>query len=156
LLAFNDFMIGQKTHVSARYTLRLADKSEVQSSSGVIVSTGAGSTGWLSSAFNMARAVSLFSGERQAPSKAQMRLQWNDPRMIYVVREPFLSKSSGVTMTVGMLNEGAILEIESQMPEGGVIFSDGVEADALSFNSGMVVKISAAKKQTVLVAKSPT
>ncbi len=156
LLAFNDFMIGQKTHVSARYTLRLADRSEVQSSSGVIVSTGAGSTGWLSSAFNMARAVSLFAGERPVPNNSQMRLQWDDPRMIYVVREPFLSKSSGVTMTAGMLNEGAVLEIESQMPDGGVIFSDGVEADALSFNSGMVVKISAAKKQTVLVAKSPT
>lgn len=151
LLAFNEFLVGQKTHVSARYTLRLAERSETQSSSGVLVSTGAGSTGWLSSAFNMARAVSHLAGD-QVRGDA-LHLEWNDRRLVYVVREPFRSRSSGVDMSAGVLGDGAVLEIESQMPEGGVIFSDGVEADALSFNAGMVVRISAAQKQTLLVAK---
>ncbi|MEQ8560239.1 MAG: hypothetical protein RID18_01940 [Cytophagales bacterium] len=54
LLAFNDFYIGAATHVSSRYELTFNGKTENQSSSGLIVSTGAGSTGWLSSIFNMA------------------------------------------------------------------------------------------------------
>src|SRR5947209_4584377 len=58
LLAFNDFYLGRRTHVSARYSLTWRGETERQSSSGVLVSTGAGSTGWLSSARNMAAAVS--------------------------------------------------------------------------------------------------
>src|SRR5262245_4370847 len=64
LLAFNDFYAGQRTHVSSRYSLSWHGDSERQSSSGVLVSTGAGSTGWFSSTQNMARAVSgLLTGE---------------------------------------------------------------------------------------------
>ena len=46
LLALNDLFIGQRTHTSARYTIHYDNREEDQSSSGVIVSTGAGSTGW--------------------------------------------------------------------------------------------------------------
>ena len=52
LLAFNDLFIGASSHVSARYRIRYGDTRENHSSSGIIVSTGAGSTGWLSSIFN--------------------------------------------------------------------------------------------------------
>src|SRR5208283_1198585 len=52
LLAFNDLFIGASTHTSARYNIRLNERKENHSSSGIIVSTGAGSTGWLSSIFN--------------------------------------------------------------------------------------------------------
>lgn len=51
LLAFNDFFVGAHSHVSARYRIETAGKTEVQSSSGIIVSTGAGSTGWLRSVY---------------------------------------------------------------------------------------------------------
>ncbi len=54
MLAFNDLFIGVKSHVSARYQLRVDGREESQSSSGVLVSTGAGSSGWMSSVFNMA------------------------------------------------------------------------------------------------------
>ena len=54
MFAFNDFFVGSQTHVSARYVLHVDVRSEQQSSSGLIVSTGAGSTGWLSSIVNMA------------------------------------------------------------------------------------------------------
>jgi hypothetical protein len=37
------------------------------------------------------------------------------------------------------------------MPSGGVIFSDGVEADALDFNSGAIASIGAAAQRTKLV-----
>ena len=54
LLAFNDLFLGARSHISALYRIACGGASEVQSSSGVLVSTGAGSTGWLSSMFNMA------------------------------------------------------------------------------------------------------
>ncbi|HFC91597.1 MAG TPA: sugar kinase, partial [Leucothrix mucor] len=49
LLAVNDLFIGPKTHTSAYYTLNWNGVSEAQSSSGVIISTGFGSTGWFQS-----------------------------------------------------------------------------------------------------------
>ncbi len=49
MLAVNDLFIGPKSHTSARYVLTLGDRNEHQSSSGIIVSTGLGSTGWLQS-----------------------------------------------------------------------------------------------------------
>src|SRR5262245_57717489 len=39
-MAFNDFLVGPRTHVSARYSLHWHGRSEEQSSSGVLVSTG--------------------------------------------------------------------------------------------------------------------
>jgi hypothetical protein len=38
------------------------------------------------------------------------------------------------------------------MPEGGVIFSDGIEADHVSFNSGVEATIGVAKQTGKLVA----
>ena len=53
----NDLFIGPKTHCSARYLIRSGEASETQSSSGVIVSTGMGSTGWLKSLLTGAAAI---------------------------------------------------------------------------------------------------
>jgi hypothetical protein len=152
LLAFNDFYIGQRTHISSRYSLTWHEQTERQSSSGVLVSTGAGSTGWFSSTQNMARAVSgLLLGDH-APDLPTLRLEWEDPRLAFVVREPFRSRASDVKLTAGLVEEGDELRIESHMPDGGVIFSDGVEADALQFNSGNVATIRAADRKARLVA----
>lgn len=152
LLAFNDFYIGQRTHISSRYSLTWREQSEKQSSSGVLVSTGVGSTGWFSSTQNMARAVSgLLLGEK-APKLPTLRLGWEDPRLVFVVREPFRSRASDVRLTAGMLDPEDELRLESHMPDGGVIFSDGVEADALAFNSGCVATIQTARKKARLVS----
>lgn len=140
LLAFNDFFLGARSHVSARYRLN----GEPQSSSGVIVSTGAGSTGWLSSVFNMVAAIA------RAPVPP-VRMPWEDPRLVFVVREPFASRHSRADTVTGWIEPDGALRIESQMPTGGVIFSDGVEADFLDFNSGAVATISAAPQKAQLV-----
>ena len=47
LSAVNDLFIGPRSHTSARYRIRIGDQAENHSSSGIIVSTGLGSTGWL-------------------------------------------------------------------------------------------------------------
>ncbi len=153
LLAFNDFFLGQRTHVSSRYSVRWRGQTERQSSSGVLVSTGAGSTGWLSSTVNMAAAVSgMLLGEK-APRLPALQLSWDDPRLAFVVREPFRSRASDVKLTAGLLESAEEMSFESHMPEGGVIFSDGVEADALAFNAGTVATVRAADRKALLVAE---
>lgn len=156
LLAFNDFLVGQRTHVSARYSLRWQGRSEEQSSSGVLVSTGAGSTGWLSSVQNMARSVAALlvpqERARRPGAETALRLDWNDPRLVFVVREPFRTRVTGVSLAAGLLEPGQELQIESHMPEGGAIFSDGVESDCLAFNSGAVAVIRASEQRARLVA----
>lgn len=150
LLAFNDLFIGPRSHVSARYRIEVDGKSESQSSSGILISTGAGSTGWLSSVFNMARGVTQLTAG--TPGSA-VRMNWEDPRLLYVVREPFASRHSQVSLIAGLLLEGQEILIESQMPSGGVIFSDGVEEDFLEFNSGAIARIAASAKKARLVWK---
>lgn len=49
LYAVNDFFVGPKSHTSARYEIALSDRKETQSSSGIIISTGLGSTAWMRS-----------------------------------------------------------------------------------------------------------
>jgi hypothetical protein len=148
LLAFNDLFIGAKTHVSARYRIGFGKASEPQSSSGVIVSTGAGSTGWLSSVFNMTAGVAAsFGGKAARP----VRLDWEDRRLAFVVREPFLSRHSQAGVVAGLLPEGEELTLESLMPSGGTIFSDGVEQDYLAFDSGAMARVRVAAQKACLV-----
>lgn len=149
LLAFNDLFIGARSHVSARYRLRTGDQEEAQSSSGVVVSTGAGATGWLSSIFNLARGVTVqWGGVPCAP----MRLGWEDPRLIFVVREPFASRHSGASLVTGVVTEERELVLESRMASEGVIFSDGVEEDFLRFGAGATARIRPARQRAMLVA----
>src|SRR5712675_1566682 len=62
----NDLFIGPKTHCSARYLIRSGETSETQSSSGIIVSTGMGSTGWLKSLLTGAAAITQSAGSALA------------------------------------------------------------------------------------------
>jgi NAD kinase len=144
LLAFNDFFIGAQTHVSARYRIEYDRKTEQHSSSGVLVSTGAGSTGWLSSMFNMA--AGLLGSKTTRPA-----ISWEDPKLMFVVREPFVSKTSSAQIVSGLIQPKTELILTSQMPANGVIFSDGIEADFLQFNSGAVARIRAASQHAKLV-----
>jgi hypothetical protein len=150
LLAFNDLFVGAKTHVSARYRISLPDREEDQSSSGVIVATGAGSTGWLSSVFNMAQGLAEDTGGAFGDRPA---MNWEDPELFFAVREPFLSRMSAAAIVSGKVSTEAPLELESQMSEGGVIFSDGVESDFLEFNSGALATIKPAAQRARLVTR---
>jgi NAD kinase len=151
LYAFNDFFIGARSHISARYTLHYRKKTERHSSSGLIVSTPAGSTGWLSSMFNMARGVARFAGVKGLEPVQPRAIAWEERRLVFVVREPFRSNWSGADLVVGDIGEGDELRIESHMPESGVIFSDGMEADFLEFNSGATAVVKLAEKTTRLL-----
>jgi hypothetical protein len=80
-----------------------------------------------------------------------VRMEWEDPRLMFVVREPFASRHSRASVVAGFVARGQELVLESQMPSGGVIFSDGIEEHFLAFNAGAVARIHAAAQTAHLV-----
>jgi NAD kinase len=149
LLAFNDFFIGISSHSSARYQITFRNQKENHSSSGIIVSTGAGSTGWMSSLFNMANGmIRTFSKEH--PIKYEP-INQEEETLLFVVREPFVSKTSQANITAGRIYFGEQLTVESFMPQKGIIFSDGIQSDFLEFNSGAIAEIGIAREKAILV-----
>src|SRR5580765_4367362 len=114
LSALNEIYLGQPGHQSARYTLGCADGSERQSSSGLIVSTGTGATGWSASIQRV-----------QAPEIALP--EPDDPTLAWFVREAWPSPSTGATLISGLLTDDALtVDVESDTL---VAFGDGIEAD---------------------------
>ena len=151
LYAVNDFFIGQKTHISSRYHIQYGERGENQSSSGIIVSTGLGATGWLKSVVAGAGGiVNALKGEETKLLKLK-DVSWNANYLYFSIREPFLSKNSKVSIVFGRVEENKPLQIVSHMPESGVIFSDGMENDFLAFSSGVAATISVADKKGYLV-----
>ncbi|MCR5387561.1 MAG: sugar kinase [Treponema sp.] len=143
LLAFNDFFIGPASHISARYNIKIGNENENQSSSGIIVSTGAGSTGWLSSVCNQV--------SRMSETETEIDMDWDEDQLFFVVREPFESKHSKANIVSGYIDDAHPLIVESFMPQKGVIFSDGIEKDYLNFNSGAIVKIGLADSKAHII-----
>jgi NAD kinase len=172
LYAVNDLFIGPKTHTSARYQIRSGAANETQSSSGVIVSTGMGSTGWLKSLLTGAAAITQSAvsvlaqpaagdlSAREAPKrdgKTNPRLNlktefaWDADYLFFTVREPFPTRTTSATLVFGRVTPQVPLILESRMAENGVIFSDGIEKDFLEFNSGTQAVIGLAERKGVLV-----
>jgi hypothetical protein len=148
-LAFNDLFIGAATHISARYKLSFNQKTEEHSSSGLIVSTQAGSTGWLSSIFNMAYGITGIFEKNLHPKQPKLK----DNELLFTVREPFKSIRTQAGVTAGIIQNQNRLILESLMPTSGVIFSDGIETDFLKFNSGAIASIGLAPEMANLVIK---
>jgi len=170
LLAVNDIFVGPKSHVSARYTIRCGKARETHSSSGVVISTGMGSTGWLTSLLTGASAVTLSaasigpgsglpndsapnSSPKKQPKPRQMQaaFPWDANYLFFTVREPFPTKTTGATLVFGRVTKEAPLQLESQMAENGVIFSDGIEKDFLEFNSGTQAVVGLAERKGLLI-----
>jgi len=159
LYGVNDLFIGPKTHTSARYFIRHGKAGETHSSSGVIVSTGMGATGWLKSLLTGAGAVASAVGShgKNAPKQtgcyeqAVAGFKWESNYLYFTVREPFPTRTTGASLVFGRVTTEAPLTLESKMAENGVIFSDGIEQDFLEFNSGTQAVIGIAEKKGKLV-----
>ena len=131
LLALNEVFIGHRSHQSARYRLDHGGRAEEQSSSGVIVSTGSGATGWARSIMESRQiALELSPTERQ---------------IAYFVREPWPSAATGTSLTFGTLDEGDHLDLLSHIQAGGVVFADGIEADHLNLDWGRRLEVGVAE-----------
>jgi NAD kinase len=159
LYGVNDLFIGPKTHTSARYFIQCGGAGEAHSSSGVIVSTGVGATGWLKSLLTGAGAIANAAGNRGKSEPRQPGLyeravtgfNWESDYLYFTVREPFPTKTTKAKLVFGRVTPESPLILESQMAEHGVIFSDGIEQDFLEFNSGTKAVIGIAEKKGVLV-----
>ena len=133
LLALNEIFVGHASHQSARYSLSHAGREEVQSSSGLIVASGTGATGW---ALSIGRATGV--AVDVAPGEAAA---------MFLVREPWPSQATGSSLTAGRLGKGDVLLVVSRMNEGGVVFADGMEGDRLDFAWGRTLRVSLAARQ---------
>ena len=136
LTALNEVFIGHPGHQSARYELALPRRAERQSSSGVVVSTGTGATGW---------GASLKRGRPMGdlPGPTSQSLAW-------FVREAWPSPCTGTEYTEGILGEGEELGL-SVASESLVLFGDGMEADRLVLTWGQTVRVCRAPRALALV-----
>ena len=139
LLALNELFIGHPRHQSARYRLACRGADERHSSSGVVVTTGTGATGW-------ARSI---VGERE--QARQVPLPGPEQRALaFFVREAWPSPTTGTSLTAGVIEGEEALELTSEADEG-VIFGDGIEADRLSFCWGVRARVRVATRCLQLV-----
>ena len=152
LYGVNDLFIGPKSHTSARYSLRISGHSEDHSSSGIIVSTGLGSTGWFRSIIAGATGIASYLCRKELPINAESNPRWDADYLYFSIREPWPSKTSSAGITFGKITRDDPLVLLSYMPENGVIFSDGIETDYLAFNSGTLATITLAAKKGHLVS----
>jgi NAD kinase len=128
LSALNEIYIGQPSHQTARYTLTLpGGRAERQASSGLIVATGTGATGWCRSAW-LERHSTL-----TLPAPPQHRLAW-------FVREAWPSPVTGTSCTEGGLAAGQSLAVAVES-DRLVMFGDGIEADAVALAWGQEARI---------------
>ena len=133
LLALNEVFVGHASHQSARYTIAHAGREEAQSSSGVIVATGTGATGW---ALSISRATGV-----------AIDLRPDDKAAVFLAREPWPSIATGVGIASGRIASGDILLLVSRMNEGGVVFADGMEGDRLDFAWGRTLRVSVSDRE---------
>jgi hypothetical protein len=141
LTALNEIYIGHASHQTARYELapprsESAERNkrlmrEAQASSGVVVGTGTGATGWCAS-------LSGDRGGRSLPTPLQRRLAW-------FVREAWPSPSTGRAFTEGMIDQGEELIMTVQSDQL-VVFGDGIEADRLTALWGQEIRVGLADR----------
>lgn len=149
MLAVNDLFVGQRTHTSAQYDIMWNSERETQSSSGIIISTGLGATGWYKSIITEAKMIAGAFGHNESIFFEPM--SWSADSLTFVVREPYPSRSTQTDIVYGKLNKGDTFRIISKMAVNGVVFSDGMESDSLEFNAGSEIEIGIADKKGNLV-----
>ncbi|MER7176178.1 hypothetical protein [Streptomyces mesophilus] len=127
LLALNEIYLGPPGHQTARYRIGSGESAEAQASSGVLVGTGTGATGWLRSLWQE-RGSAL-----RLPSPDERRLLW-------FVREAWPSPATGTSLVSGELRGGARLELTVES-DRLVAFGDGMEQDAVELVWGQTVRV---------------
>ncbi|MGJ5752732.1 ATP-NAD kinase [Streptomyces puniciscabiei] len=140
LLALNEIYLGTPGHQTARYRLGLEDDGgvvEAQASSGVLVGTGTGATGWLRSVWQER------GGGLPLPSPTEDRLVW-------FVREAWPSPATGTSLVAGELGASAALTLTAES-DRLIAFGDGIETDALQLTWGQTVRVGVCGQRLRLV-----
>jgi hypothetical protein len=138
LVALNEIYVGHQTHQSARYTLTApTGEAEQQSSSGVLVGTGTGATGWCRSVWE----------ERHSPFALPSP---RDRFLAWFVREAWPSPVTGTEQTAGLVHDEERLQLTVQS-DRLVVFGDGIESDRLALSFGQQVQVRVAGRRLCLV-----
>lgn len=138
LAGLNEVYAGHAAHQSARYRLVAADgREERQSSSGVVIGTGTGATGWIAS----------IAAERGGGAALPLP---EEPSLSWFVREAWPSPGTGTSLTAGALKADERLRLICESEEL-VVFADGVESDRLTVAWGQQVTIGLADRRLHLV-----
>ncbi|MDR2983493.1 MAG: hypothetical protein LBV34_01505 [Nocardiopsaceae bacterium] len=138
LIALNEIYIGQSTHQTARYSLAISTTQlERQASSGVIVATGTGATGWCRSAWLERKSALVL------PAPTERRLTW-------FVREAWPSPATATNLTEGDLTASQSLRITAESDQL-VLFGDGIESDYTMLAWGQAASIRLAEQTLRLV-----
>jgi NAD kinase len=137
LIALNEIFVGHASHQSARYELRVGDLVERQSSSGLIVATGTGQSGWCRS-IRTERHSSL-------PTPGP-----TDRALTLFVREAWPSVETGASLTEALVGPDGV-EITSRMETAGTVFGDGIESDHLALPWGTRATVAVAADRLHLV-----
>jgi hypothetical protein len=138
LIALNEVFLGHASHQTARYRLCCPGGEERQASSGVVVVTGTGATGW-------GRSIAR---ERGSPIVLPAP---TEQRLVFFVREAWPSSAYGATLTEGSLGPGEWLDVTSAIDSDGVAFGDGIEADRVDLRWGVTARIGIAPERLHLV-----
>jgi hypothetical protein len=138
LMALNEIFVGHPSHQTARYTVTVpGGPSERQASSGLVVGTGTGATGWCSSIWRERHSALAL------PAPAEPALAW-------FTREAWVSPVTGDSLTEGRLGAQPLLvTVESNRL---VAFGDGIEDDRLTLGWGQQLRIGLADRALHLVA----
>ena len=110
---------------------------EAQASSGVLVGTGTGATGWLRSVWQER------GGRLSLPAPAEDRLLW-------FVREAWPSPATGTSLVAGELRASAALSVTVES-DRLIAFGDGIESDALELTWGQTVRVGVCGRRLRLV-----
>ncbi|MFC9460449.1 hypothetical protein [Streptomyces sp. NPDC056983] len=141
LLALNEIYLGPPSHQTARYRIGPNDDThtpEPQASSGVLVGTGTGATGWLRSLWRQHASTLPLPGPAE-------------PRLLWFVREAWPSPATGTSQVEGSLGPADRLRVTVES-DRLVAFGDGVESDALELTWGQTVRVGRARERLRLVA----
>jgi len=145
----NDVFLGRRDQISARYAISFGGRDERQSSSGIIVSSGVGATGWMRSIATM---VAGLSGEHRHQLASLPHASSSE--LVFVVREPFPSPATGAEILTGRVRPGKPLAVVSEMPEGGCVFSDGIVEKAVEWPAGSRAIVSVGDRYVTRVVQS--
>lgn len=121
-LALNDvFIASEKAHLISKYKIKLKDKEENQLSSGLIFSTGTGSTAWFKSA----------GGIPFSPQSKYIKM---------IVREPYHNRLIKFSILNADIQENEYIEIIPKVPS--ILAIDSIREHKLNPNDKVQIKIS--------------
>lgn len=137
LHALNEIFVGHPSHQTARYSVSVPGVGqERQASSGLVVGTGTGATGWCSSIWRERHS------QLRLPSPVERSLAW-------FTREAWVSPATSGELTEGIVGpEPLEIAVESNRL---VAFGDGIEDDRLELAWSQRVAVGVADRVLNLV-----